>query len=222
MNVNLFEILYLLIKEHMESAEPVGSNILVKKYNLSISSATARQRLVELETLNYIKQPHISAGRIPTEKAYKLFVEKLIKEKNQFKVGSVKIKKTEDEQKNIAKSLAHNSNLAIFWAFNKKNLYYTGISNLLRQPEFSQINRVYDISQVIDDIDEIIDESFNKILLGEHILIGSSNPFGSFCSSIVCKYKGVVGEGMFGVIGPMRMDYDKIIELTRLTYKKLI
>lgn len=220
MNENLKNILLSLIKEHIETAEPVGSSILVKKYSLNISSATVRQRLSELEALDFIHQPHTSAGRVPSEKAYKFYVQEGIKK--QRNPSNKREYLPEEEQKKIAKDLAHNSNLAIFWAFNKKNLYYTGISNLLRQPEFSQINRVYDISQVIDDIDEIIDESFNKIPFGEHILIGSNNPFGAFCSTVVHKYKTSKGESMYGIIGPMRLNYEHIIKLSRAVYNKLI
>lgn len=221
MNTNLKIILDSLTEEHLKTAEPIGSNILVKKYSLRISSATARQRLGELENLGYIFQPHTSAGRVPTEKAYKLHVYDILKKISKFTLNKSKINTNEESLKTIAKKLAQESNLAIFWAFDKKNLYYTGVTNLLKQPEFSQINRVYDISQIIDDIDDIIDQSFNTIPAGEHILIGSSNPFGSFCSSVIIKYKSNSGDSMFGFIGPMRMDYETIIKLARATINNL-
>lgn len=221
MNNNLITILSHLVEEHIQTAEPIGSSVLVNKYSLNISPATVRQRLSELESLGYIHQPHTSAGRIPTEKGFKQYATNTLNSIKKFSPAKIIVSKTEDEQKSIAKNLASKSNLAIFWAFDKKNLYYTGISYLLRQPEFSQINRVYDISQIIDDIDEIIDESFNKIPTGEHILIGSSNPFGSFCSSIIIKYKTNQGPAMFGLIGPMRINYPVIIKLARSTFNQL-
>src|SRR6056297_2281136 len=70
-------ILFTIIKEHIESKIPVGSSILVKKYKLDISPATVRNIMVELEEEGYIWQPYTSAGRVPTEKAYQLYVDSL-------------------------------------------------------------------------------------------------------------------------------------------------
>ncbi|MBL7057863.1 hypothetical protein ISS03_00855 [Patescibacteria group bacterium] len=221
MNENLNKILHCLIIEHIASAEPVGSSVLVEKYNLNISPATARQRLSELETLGYIHQPHTSAGRIPTERSYREYAQGIFSKCKLADLNSLKVSADEVELKSIAKNLAQESNLAVFCAFTRKNLYYTGISNLLKQPEFSQMNKVYDISQIIDEIDEIIDNSFNTIAIGEHILVGSENPFGSFCSSILIKYRTSIGDGMLGIIGPMRMDYKKNIRLIKLICSNL-
>ena len=67
-------ILTLVIHEHIHSADPVGSNSLVKKYNLGMSSATVRNEMAALTDLNYLRQPYISAGRVPTEEGYRYFV----------------------------------------------------------------------------------------------------------------------------------------------------
>jgi len=220
-------ILNAIVEEHIKTSMPVGSGILVDKYKLDISPATARQRMAELEEENFIFQPHTSAGRIPTEKAYKLLAANIKNAENQnfFKNSSIlkKTLKTKDEQsfKKTAKEMAQISNLAVFWAFHQRNLYYTGISNLLRQKEFSELSRVYDISVIIDEIDEIIDNIFNKINIGTHIFIGSKNPFGNFCSTIIAKYKRNDRSGMFGIIGPMRMDYQQNIALIKFIYKKI-
>ncbi len=68
-------ILNLLIKEYIDRAEPVSSELLKKKSGLDISPATIRNDLQELTEMGYINQPHTSAGRIPTEKGYKYFIE---------------------------------------------------------------------------------------------------------------------------------------------------
>ena len=68
-------ILNNLIKEYIGSAEPISSNLLQKKYSLDVSPATIRNDLQELTELGYVMQPHTSAGRVPTNKAYKYFVE---------------------------------------------------------------------------------------------------------------------------------------------------
>lgn len=71
------EILNLVIKEYIETAEPVGSQILVEKYKLDISPAPVRMEMVELSEGGYLNQPYTSAGRVPTDKAYRFFVDQL-------------------------------------------------------------------------------------------------------------------------------------------------
>lgn len=69
------KILHSLIKEYIDSAEPISSDLLKKRSSLNVSPATIRNELQELTELGYIAQPHTSAGRVPTEKGYKFFVE---------------------------------------------------------------------------------------------------------------------------------------------------
>lgn len=217
MEENKKEILNALIKEHIETSLPISSQLLVEKYQLNISSATARQRMVELEDEGYIYQPHISAGRIPTEKAYRFYLENLqfnsIKSQ-EFKKFSNLLKDLKEENlKQVARDLAKETDLAVFWAINQHNLFYTGISNLFHQREFTQIARVYDISAVIDELENILNKIYNDINWGVQTFIGSQNPFGHFCSSILVKYKVDKTSGMFGIIGPLRMNYKKNIQL---------
>ncbi len=75
-------ILTLIIHEHIQTAQPVGSNMLVRKYNLSMSPATVRNEMVALTDFNLLRQPHTSAGRVPTEEGYRYFVSHLIQHSN--------------------------------------------------------------------------------------------------------------------------------------------
>jgi len=74
------KILSLIVHEHISSADPVGSNKLVKKYGLGLSSATVRNEMVALTDIGLLRQPHTSAGRIPTEAGYRFFVRQLMNE----------------------------------------------------------------------------------------------------------------------------------------------
>lgn len=71
-------ILALIVHEYIETAKPVSSKVLVSKYNLRISSATVRNEMVSLSEANVIRQPHTSAGRVPTEEGYRYFVRRLL------------------------------------------------------------------------------------------------------------------------------------------------
>ena len=71
-------LLMLVIRDHIESAQPVGSKTLVERYHLDLSSATVRNELAALDELGYLRQPHTSAGRIPTEEGYRFFVSQMM------------------------------------------------------------------------------------------------------------------------------------------------
>ncbi len=64
--------------EHTRTAQPVGSKSLIDQYNLKISSATVRNEMNMLEEMGYLRQPHTSAGRVPTEEGYRFFVGNLV------------------------------------------------------------------------------------------------------------------------------------------------
>lgn len=224
-------ILNTIIKEHIKTGMPVGSGVIVEKYKLDISPATARNEMADLEELGYIIQPHTSAGRVPTEKAYKFYLENSVLGREngcrkKIKIdmgglGKVLEEKNEKTFKESAKLISEFTGNAVFWAFHRNNLYYTGISKLFSQPEFSHMEMVHDISAIIDHIDEIIDKIFEKINYGVNVLIGRENPFGDLCSTILVKYKHEDRIGVFGILGPMRMNYEKNLALVEFINNKL-
>ncbi len=77
------KILHAVIKNYLETGEPVGSRTISKYTDLHLSSATIRNEMADLEELGYIMQPHTSAGRIPSDKGYRLYVDMLMEEKEQ-------------------------------------------------------------------------------------------------------------------------------------------
>ena len=224
MNGRKLIILNTIIKEHIKTGAPVGSGVLVDKYRLDISPATVRNEMAELEEEDFIIQPHTSAGRVPTEKAYNLYLTSL-KEKQLAEKEAEVLKRAlrgndEASFKQTAKEMAKISGQAIFWAFHKNNLYYTGISNLFSQPEFSEPNLIYNISAIIDRMDEIIDDIFSEVKETE-VLLGSANPFGDSCSTIFSKYRRSGKTGLFGILGPMRMDYEKNLALVKYVAQRI-
>lgn len=110
-------ILDAIIRNYLETGEPVGSRTISKYTDLNLSSATIRNEMSDLEELGYIVQPHTSAGRIPSDKGYRFYVDHLIREKDR-EVTEMKefvIEKTEKMEqvlKQVAKLLANNTNYA--------------------------------------------------------------------------------------------------------------
>ena len=220
-------ILHTIIKEYLKNAQPVSSGMLVEKCKLGVSPATVRNDMVELEEEGYIIQPHTSAGRVPTELAYELELAEIdfSKEKHNLKEVETKLLNGlfsyEDLAfKQTAKAIAELANCAVFWAFHKNDLYYTGLSNLFAQPEFKQTEIVYDVSVVIDHMEDIIDELFENLAQGQQTMIGSKNPFGNFLSTVLVKYKKDGQSGIFGLMGPTRMDYVHNLALVNYIKRK--
>ena len=111
------KILKAIIKTYLETGEPVGSRTISKYTDLHLSSATIRNEMSDLEELGYILQPHTSAGRIPSDKGYRLYVDSLIAEKDQelsemqnFVIGHTE--KMEQLLRDVAKLLANNTEYA--------------------------------------------------------------------------------------------------------------
>lgn len=111
------KILKAIIRTYMETGEPVGSRTISKYSDLNLSSATIRNEMSDLEEMGYIVQPHTSAGRIPSDKGYRLYVDQLLQEKEQevTEMKELMIRRTDKMEqvlKQIVKVLANNTNYA--------------------------------------------------------------------------------------------------------------
>ncbi len=132
------KILQTIIKTYLETGEPVGSRTISKCADLSLSSATIRNEMADLEDLGYIIQPHTSAGRIPSDKGYRWYVDTLMKEKEQ-EVTEIKEQmlqkadKMDQLLKQAAKVLAANTNYATMISaptYNRNKLKFIQLSQV--------------------------------------------------------------------------------------------
>jgi len=208
------KLIKLLIDSHIKTAQPIASNFLVKKLKNAVSSATVRNEMVELEKKGLILQPHTSAGRIPTEKGYKFYVENFLKEKSLSGKRLTELKKkkqliVKDNRKGLkelAKYLAEMSGEAVIVAFDNNDTYYTGLSNLFAKPEFEEKQLICQLGCVLDQLDKAIYKIFDKKMnLKEvEIKIGRDNIFSDSCSSMMIPHQ----KALITILGPMRMNYE--------------
>ncbi|HPA25535.1 MAG TPA: HTH domain-containing protein [bacterium] len=216
------QLFLTIVEEYIKTAEPVSSKLIAEKFNLDVSPATIRNDMMELESADLIYQPHVSAGRVPTEFGYKKFVTEnvdltkeisnKVKEEINKIIKNIKVEESEIRIKSLAKIMAEKSGLAIFVGFKNNDVYYTGLSNLFSEPEFKNTTLVCNLTAVLDHLDEVmlnIYEQFNEEVM---VKIGKDNLFANDCSIVVVKIKNI----LFGIIGPMRMDYQKNVELINL------
>lgn len=232
MNKRQQEILSAVIEEYTSTATPVGSKILVEKYGFKVSSATMRNDLSHLEEEGFLYQPHISSGRIPTDKGYKYFVDEImgdqeltLTEQKKLQTELLKLKAQNNRlSKTTAKLLSSFSGgLAISKL--EKDFSDFGIRELLEQPEFKEIDEFCKVAEALDYIDENVDTLLKKVKEGEtKIFIGKENPIKEIpnCSMVVSPYKTKSGEkGVLAIIGPKRMKYAKNKSLVEFMKKLL-
>lgn len=222
-------ILYYIVEDYIKTAQPVGSSYLVSSFELNCSDATVRNECQVLEKEGFLTHPHTSAGRIPTEQGYREYLESHINSKksnnNIIKKDSLTLEKIynqlnkatqRDKAKSLAKSLAELSQAAVLIGFDKRDIYYTGLSYLFAQPEFQDHSLVYNIGEVVDHLDEMVPTVYDEMDDDICVKIGSDNAFSNDCSFIGTKF-GRDGKQLVGLLGPMRMSYiDNIGRLQRV------
>lgn len=225
-------ILSAVVKEFTDTAIPVGSKHIAKKYNFNLSPATIRAEMSELDNAGFLFQPHTSAGRIPTDAGYRYFVEKIMPDKELSKSEQKKLQtellklkaKNTRLTRTAAKLLSSLSgNLAISGL--KDEFDDFGMKELLDDPEFREMDDICRLAETLDFIDERVNKLIKNLKDNEvKIFIGKENPIKeiSNCSMMVSPYRTKSGEkGLLALIGPKRMKYAKNKSLIQYMKKLL-
>ena len=212
-------ILKLIVDEYTHSAEPIGSRYLAGLSALDVSPATIRNDMAELETEGYIRQPHTSAGRIPTEKAYLYYLRHFVEGKSRKEPRQLKeaVSATHDPAANmraIAKALVELSGEMAIVGFGENASYHAGLANLFGKPDFRDLAILRSLSEMVDRFDDVLAEVYDRVQNDPEVMIGRGNPFGRDMSAILVKYALPDGRmGILGLVGPMRMDYARNLSL---------
>lgn len=227
------QILNAIVEQYAEVASPVGSNLLAKAFH--VSSATIRAEMAELERLGYISQPHTSAGRIPTDKGYRLYVNNLtdasglegtstLTERRGERMLAARVTPGIVPERVIRSAvdtlveLTHNLGLATIG----NQLYMSGLSNLFGQPEFINSIQVRQVAQLLDNLEPWLREAAPNEPLS--VYIGQENPIGrsAGCSLIVSRFRGPFSDRSYiGVLGPTRQSYRDVMALVRRAGEEL-
>jgi len=217
-------ILCSIVEQYAEVASPVGSSLLAKVF--SVSSATIRAEMAELERLGYIMQPHTSAGRVPTDKGYRFYVNHLgetkgdekglSSERHAERALNARVQHAGLPERTIRNAvdtlveLTHNLGLATIG----NQLYISGLSNLFGQPEFMQAGQVRQVAQLLDNLEPWLHEAAPNQPLS--VFIGGENPIGrsAGCSLIISRFRSPYSDQSYiGVLGPTRQSYRDVMQL---------
>lgn len=220
------QILRAIIEEFIETAEPVGSDTIDKKFQIGVSPATIRNEMVELTDKGYLHKPHSSAGRAPTSMAMKLFVNELMKERELSVADEVSAKekmwKSRDEFEILiqeaTKVMADRSHALGLAMTDQRRLYHAGYANLLQMPEFYDIQVMRQVLKLIEEVtlmEEIFDlgSSENPIHVVYGAELGNSllEPVGLIYTTIELDEHSF----QLGVLGSSRFDYPYIIPMLK-------
>lgn len=221
------ELLRSIIEEYIETAAPIGSESIVDKYKLGVSPATIRNEMADLIEAGYLKQPHTSAGRVPTPMGIKFFINELMKEQEVPVKDEVEIKENLWDYrfqfprllKFATQELAGKTGTLALAASEEGDIYHSGASNILDMPEFYDIDLTKTVLTMLDRY-EMLNEIFSKAVGDEpvHILLGDELGFNymEYAGVIFSPYgSGKRNAGVVGVIGPTRMRYHRIIPTVR-------
>lgn len=213
------KILNAVVEQYAEVASPVGSSLLAKAFG--VSSATVRAEMAELERLGYIQQPHTSAGRVPTDKGYRHYVNSMGDHKKpsdgrveralSARVASGNVPEyTIRNAVDTLVELTHNLGLATIG----NQLYMSGLSNLFGQPEFMHPGQVQEVARLLDNLQPWLQEAAPNEPLS--VYIGQENPIGrnSGCSLIISRFRSPFSDRSYiGVLGPTRQSYRDVMTL---------
>lgn len=219
------QILAAIIEQYAEIAAPVGSVTLAKLFG--VSSATIRSEMAKLEELGLITQPHTSAGRVPTDQGYRLYVNRLNEAQADMppqvdrsaRAIEARVQTHGDRADRAIRSavdslvdLTQNLGLATIG----DELYLSGMGNLFSQPEFLQGNHVQAVARLLDNLEPWLREAAPNEPL--NVFIGSENPIGktSGATLIVSRFRSPYSDRSYiGVLGPTRQSYGRVMRLVR-------
>jgi len=225
------KILESLIEEYVKLAEPVSSSLLKKKHRFDISPATIRNEMKELTDEGYLSQPHTSAGRIPTDKSYRFFVDRLIEEGikdeekvlENFKKIREGIEDTHRFVRLLTKRLAHlSSALAMCYLREEELFLREGWNEIFKAPEFKNFGYSSQFINAVENIEEKLGKFSIKgklcIYIGEEFPFAKNPDISMILSE--CDFPEL-HEGLLAILGPKRMPYQKNISLLASVVKLL-
>ncbi len=227
------KLLDFIIKEYVKTARPVGSILVAEKGGFDLSSATIRSEMYGLEQTGYISHLHTSGGRVPTDKAYRFYVDKIVRNERihpapptQKKIREM-LTAVNNDAREINRAVANvlaglSENLVITNVIEQDDFYKTGLASLFEFPEFREFDRMFNLASFFDNFESMFGR-IEKNLSGEsdsdvRVVIGKENFLKTIQDEtvILAKYN-LPGNftGSITLIGPTRMNYEKNIGLVR-------
>ncbi|PWU22748.1 hypothetical protein C5B42_05145 [Candidatus Cerribacteria bacterium 'Amazon FNV 2010 28 9'] len=221
------QILRSVVEEYINTAEPVGSDTIDRKFNLGVSPATIRNEMVYLTKHGYLKQPHTSSGRVPTSLALKIYIRDLMHEKDLSIAEEVSLKERIWSKRmeldlllqESARLLAQRTRAVSIAMTDDHKTFIAGSAYLLSMPEFFDIDAMRAVLNLVDEV-QLLEEVFAKAGTGEQAI---QIVFGDELGNKHLDAVGLIVTGFeigghhcwLGLIGSSRFDYPYVIPMMR-------
>jgi len=225
------KILQEVCQQYIKNAFPISSQFLKEKCNFPCSSATIRNEFVALEKKHYLTHPYISSGRIPTDKGYRFFVDKIFEEGRFLDFQERLKKEIFSELKNLSDILKISqkisqtlsklsSNLALTYFPEEEILWKEGWEEVIKEPEFQNIQYWQEFLVTLNEFEKNIEKlewEEKKV----KVYIGQENPFSKKEISVIITKTSFPRkkEAMIAILGPKRMDFKRNICLVNSLIK---
>ncbi len=211
------DILTRIIEQYIASAHPIGSVTLVEKYRLGCSSATIRNCMAALEELGYMYQPHLSAGRIPTETGYRIYLQyvrpsRLPARAHADLAAALDQESEEAALRTLAQTLSAYAE-EIAFVHRKSGAVFFGLSYAAEKPEYEDADFRRTLARIIDTLDTLVARIAVSVTREPQVWIGQESRFSPQCSAVLMRFPFNRQECIAGILGPMRMNYSRNIAL---------
>lgn len=214
-------IIGCVVQEFIEEKKPVASARLKGKFSLEASPATIRNEFLELEEKDYLSQPHTSAGRIPTDKAYRFYVDKLMQirslSRGEMKEIERSLRKRDqiEREARLAKILSERGESLAICDLDGQEVVYCGLPELFSEPEFDK-EHIIEVARILDSLqmdyetllDLAADSASPQIYIGSESSLTERVDAALIIASIPSRRRGFLG-----LLGPKRMDYARNVSL---------
>lgn len=222
------KILKSLIEEFIETARPVGSERLERKYNFGVCPATLRNEMAKLTQMGYLTKEHSSAGRVPTSISLKFYVRELMTPRRLSVAEEVGVKERilnyrsdfDTLLREATKELARRTRKMSVAVTNQGDIYHCGAANLLDEPEFLDIDVTKSVLSLLDETSFWVRLVENIVAAHQHeeeihLLVGQDlgDEFLQPCGLVYQDYESGPYKGVIGVMGPARLNYSEIVPL---------
>ncbi len=216
-------VLAIVVDEYVKNVSPVSSGFIVLEYHLDLSPATVRNILAELEEDGFLTHPHTSAGRVPTQRGYRYYVDhlmeeiQLLKEEKQ-KIQTEYLKGVRELESLLEKASQMISDLTQYTSIvtidNGNKIFCKGISFVAGYPEFHDFDRMKNLLRLLEEKERLLDVINCTLKKKIQIYIGSENVCVemSNCSLVISSFEHKNGpSGRIAILGPTRMDYERVV-----------
>lgn len=239
-------LLLSIIQEYIDTGEPVSSKLIEKSGFFGLSSATIRAEMNDLESGGYLAHLYTSSGRVPTDRAFRYFVDNLLSWDDCEADAQVKQKvrqvfeNTDPDPQGLARTLARlvadlSDSMVITNIHQRQDFYKIGLSSLFELREFQELSRVFQLTHFFDQFEELFETVEQQMIASMtsassrgdphiQICIGHENPLNQIKGETVMyasydlpgRYTGTIT-----LVGPTRMDYKKNIGIIRYATEEL-